>query len=808
MAISTETRRSDRYACDGVQTAFPFAFKVFKADEIGVIVSPDGETETTLSSELYTVSLNEDQDNDPGGVVNLLTAPADGTILVVVSNVAYKQQIVFTNQGGFYPELLNEGYDRLTILTQQLKEHLDRTITVPPTSPTSPQELFYQLLNAAKESLESAQSAEEALAACEQIRQLIEQYSWDIPHIVDSLRDVEDYPYDGLFAVAGFGNAGGKGQNISNRYVKAEGSTELRTLGERFADVVNVRDFGAVGDGVTDDTAAIQAALNAGGGRTVWFPSGTYLVSETLHIPHGNCTIQGYGASLTLSEYDSAEGTAGVVGLKAVGVSGISIFGLDFKKFCVGVRILLSENGSDYPATETNCISNIRIQNCSFDTAKWAIHLCGVRGAIIDNIWLNQKVIAGYNNADGVHLNGCSNINISGITGASGDDYVAIFPRETVSGITPETRTFFGVCNKIFISKCIIQNAYPEIVKNGARSFLGIDGCDLTGTGVEDKFSIDNVFVSDCSIETNTGCILRITGGNEDTYVGTIQFDNCYFNRSYIANYIVNYQNGATFVIKSSVDELIIRNSKNTFDSQYNETNFTQPVIAVYRNLRVLKLENTYLEGVSSLVKVDNQEYSNDSPMEYLGIRNCEFKSIESVKSYPAVVNVSGSVNEIEIDNCRGTALGNWLYLQQESNIETVRLSTLDKLNYIIVNVDDDVTIGKFYLRGVNSNSPFISLNDTYKGTFTIVGDFTNSGNDRPVTHAHSRVSVSGVTIPSKEFYTGSSLGSVVVIQGQTSQKGYLAVKNTDTTWVALGETDASVESRLTAIETAMQSTD
>lgn len=287
MAISTETRRSDRYACDGVQTAFPFAFKVFKADEIGVIVSPDGETETILSSELYTVSLNEDQDNDPGGVVNLLTAPADGTILVVVSNVAYKQQIVFTNQGGFYPELLNEGYDRLTILTQQLKEHLDRTITVPPTSPTSPQELFYQLLNAAKEALESAQSAEEALAACEQIRQLIEQYSWDIPRIVDSLRDVEQYPYDGLFAVGGYGDPGRKGQNISNRYVKAEGSTELRTLGERFADVVNVRDFGAKGDGVTDDTEAIQAAFDYAVSKpecTVVFPAGTYACDGQVEV--------------------------------------------------------------------------------------------------------------------------------------------------------------------------------------------------------------------------------------------------------------------------------------------------------------------------------------------------------------------------------------------------------------------------------------------------------------------------------------------------------------------------------------------
>ena len=148
MAISTETRRSDRYACDGMQTEFPFAFKVFKADEIGVIVSTDGVTEAALSSELYGVSLNADQDNNPGGVVSLLTAPVIGTILVVVSNVAYKQQIVFTNQGGFYPELLNEGYDRLTILTQQLKEHLSRTVTFPVTSDTDAQQLVSDLLAA------------------------------------------------------------------------------------------------------------------------------------------------------------------------------------------------------------------------------------------------------------------------------------------------------------------------------------------------------------------------------------------------------------------------------------------------------------------------------------------------------------------------------------------------------------------------------------------------------------------------------------------------------------------------------------
>jgi hypothetical protein len=42
----------------------------------------------------------------------------------------------------------------------------------------------------------------------------------------------------------------------------------------------DVRNFGAIGDGRTDDTAAIQRAINSLiDGGTVWFPSGTYMVS-------------------------------------------------------------------------------------------------------------------------------------------------------------------------------------------------------------------------------------------------------------------------------------------------------------------------------------------------------------------------------------------------------------------------------------------------------------------------------------------------------------------------------------------------
>ena len=45
---------------------------------------------------------------------------------------------------------------------------------------------------------------------------------------------------------------------------------------------VNVMAFGATGNGVTDDTAAIQAAFRAGAGGTVFFPDGDYLVHSPM----------------------------------------------------------------------------------------------------------------------------------------------------------------------------------------------------------------------------------------------------------------------------------------------------------------------------------------------------------------------------------------------------------------------------------------------------------------------------------------------------------------------------------------------
>jgi hypothetical protein len=73
-----------------------------------------------------------------------------------------------------------------------------------------------------------------------------------------------------------------------------------RTIEARMRDVISVKDFGAAGDGTTNDAAAFQAALDyaaALGGATVYAPSGRYLINTTLTIAAAVQSITIAGAS-------------------------------------------------------------------------------------------------------------------------------------------------------------------------------------------------------------------------------------------------------------------------------------------------------------------------------------------------------------------------------------------------------------------------------------------------------------------------------------------------------------------------------
>lgn len=140
MTISTEVRKAGPFIGNDSASVFPFAFKVFKAADLIVVRRQDniGEETTLVLDSDYHVMLNSNQDTTPGGVVTLgAGASASGFTLVVSSELPYLQPTDLTNQGGFYPKVITNALDRLTIFCQQLAEITGRTLKLPITAPTN-----------------------------------------------------------------------------------------------------------------------------------------------------------------------------------------------------------------------------------------------------------------------------------------------------------------------------------------------------------------------------------------------------------------------------------------------------------------------------------------------------------------------------------------------------------------------------------------------------------------------------------------------------------------------------------------------
>ena len=175
MAVSSEVRRSDRYVGDSVQKDFPFEFKVFEPEQIRVVVADESGAESDLDDAAYSVYLSPDQDNDTGGTVTLAEPLPTGQILVVMSAVPALQPTVFTNRGGFFPEVLNDSNDRAVILVQQLKERIDRALSVPVTSDRTPSQVITEILDIAAQANGFAQLAQKTYEETLETKSLVDQ---------------------------------------------------------------------------------------------------------------------------------------------------------------------------------------------------------------------------------------------------------------------------------------------------------------------------------------------------------------------------------------------------------------------------------------------------------------------------------------------------------------------------------------------------------------------------------------------------------------------------------------------------------
>lgn len=132
MTVSSADRKAGPFDGNGSQTGFTFSFKVFTtADVLVVVTDADSVDADQVLDTDYTVSLNGDQDASPGGTVTMVTAPATGEKVTILSQVGETQLVDIPNKGGFHASIVEKAFDKVTILVQQLSEKVTRAVLQP-----------------------------------------------------------------------------------------------------------------------------------------------------------------------------------------------------------------------------------------------------------------------------------------------------------------------------------------------------------------------------------------------------------------------------------------------------------------------------------------------------------------------------------------------------------------------------------------------------------------------------------------------------------------------------------------------------
>jgi hypothetical protein len=303
MPLTSEVSRTD-FIGNGSVSAYSTTFPCKSATEVRVFTQDaNGQDVELFSPAGFTAVLNAD-----GTVTVTLTAGnyTNGYKGSLQRGIPYTQTYNPVAAGAYNPASLGTALDRLAMEIVRMKGDLARAIKIPYLE-AGGDSVTKLVDNAAARALQGVVfDASGNIGVGSPVNATASPFAQTLldDTTADAMRNTLGLPSQAMAARTVVANdtagaANGAAVAVDDLTVLADGSTTRRDLSARFSDVINVKDYGATGDGVTDDTAKLQEAATFAGtsGRSLFIPgtSSYYKLSDTISIPAG---VTVYGAGL------------------------------------------------------------------------------------------------------------------------------------------------------------------------------------------------------------------------------------------------------------------------------------------------------------------------------------------------------------------------------------------------------------------------------------------------------------------------------------------------------------------------------
>jgi hypothetical protein len=321
-----------RYLGNGSQTEFEYPFPIFASEDM--LVHLGGAPQAAG----FTI---EGAGESSGGRVTFDTAPPAGVIVTLQRRMKLERLTDFIEGGDFSAQAINTELDSLTAGLQQLERD------------QSPMLRYHEHETPGVTNLpDRTHRAGKALG-----------FDGDGNPVAVSLEGSMAPPD---FTAIGIGAA-------------------TRTSHDKFSDMVSIKDFGAIGDGLTDDTLAIQRALAAH--DSVFVPSGIYLITQPLELG-SHQTLVGAGQTATIK-------ANAMVNILEIGASYVTVQNLRLESGNIGIK-LYGKNGP--------CVNNA-ISDVTTWQAQTGILLDGGSDTNKPTYWNNfDRVLVAQPFVNGIHL--------------------------------------------------------------------------------------------------------------------------------------------------------------------------------------------------------------------------------------------------------------------------------------------------------------------------------------------------------------------------------------------------------------------